>query len=36
MSPWGGAEVTRRDEYYHGSLAQRPFTTWSGRLAQAA
>jgi CYTH domain-containing protein len=34
--PRVGVEVTRQGKYYNGSLAQRPFTTWSTRLAQAA
>ena len=36
VPPWVGAEVTRQAEYYNDSLAQRPFTTWSTRLAKAA
>jgi adenylate cyclase len=36
VPPWVGAEVTRQGEYYNGSLAQRPFSTWPTRLAQAA
>jgi adenylate cyclase len=29
LPPWVGAEVTRREQYYNGSLAQRPYKSWS-------
>lgn len=34
MPPWIGAEVTRQANYYNGSLAQRPFTTWAKLQSQ--
>jgi adenylate cyclase len=35
LPPWVGAEVTRQAQYYNGSLALRPFTTWAASRAQA-
>jgi len=35
LPPWVGTEVTGRDEYYSGALAQRPFAAWGALRAQA-
>ena len=35
LPSWVGAEVTGQAEYYNGSLAQRPFCTWTNTRAQA-
>ena len=36
LPPWVGPEVTRHGQYYNGSLAQRPFSSWSvSALAEA-
>jgi CYTH domain-containing protein len=29
LPPWIGAEVTGQTQYYNGSLAQRPFGSWT-------
>jgi adenylate cyclase len=34
LPSWVGAEVTGQAEYYNGSLAQRPFCTWTKTRAQ--
>jgi adenylate cyclase len=35
LSPWIGAEVTGRVQYYNSALVQRPFSTWTNRDATA-
>jgi adenylate cyclase len=35
LPSWVGAEVTGQTQYYNGSLAHRPFCTWTKRQAHA-
>jgi adenylate cyclase len=35
LPSWVGAEVTGQAGYYNGSLAQRPFSTWTKKQALA-
>jgi adenylate cyclase len=35
LPSWVGAEVTGQAQYYNGSLAQRPFCTWTKTRARA-
>jgi adenylate cyclase len=36
LPPWIGTEVTGQPQYYNSSLVQRPFRSWSRRVAPIA
>jgi adenylate cyclase len=36
LPPWIGAEVTGQTQYYNGSLAQRPFGSWTATYSAEA